>query len=182
MSRFDRILPGLLLPELFSVPFLAARDYENPDLAFIAPDGWHLDDRGEREGRRFILLGACGLDGKKAIPRLLIVIESRKTPLCPFEEFIPRAEQELRDEAAHSPSLTISSLYGETYRHHDTPCAQVSMERRLGDVPVLVDMRLLFDASPMQHLLHTTVTLSAEAEHLRDYIDVFLPSLRFRQG
>lgn len=177
MGRFDRILPGLLLPELYTVPVLAAREYENDYLALTAPEGWHLEDLGEREDARVVLLTPLG-KGSGLETRL----ESRALVGPSSERFLGATEASLLREVRHDPGVTVSRLSREVFSHRETPCAQLSMERSLNGVPVLVNMHLLFNAGWAHTVMRTTVCMGAEPDHIAAYINGLLPSLRFKAG
>ena len=174
MGRFDRILPGLILPELYTVPVLAAREYENGYLALTAPEGWHLEDLGVREEAHGILLTPSGR-GSGLETRL----ESRALNGPSSERFLGSTEVALLREARQDPDVTVTRLSRETFAHRGTSCAQLSLERSLNGVPVLVNMHLLFNAGWAHTIMRTTVCMGTEPDHIAAYINELLPSLRF---
>ena len=174
MSRFDRILSGLLLPELYTVPVLAARDYENGFFSLTAPEGWHIEDEGVKGDAHSVLFTPLGR-GSGLEARL----ESRRMAGPTAERFLDATEAALLREAKRDADVTITRLERERFFHGNTPCSQISMERSLHGVPVIVDMRLLFSAGWSHTILRTTVCMGVEPDQIAAYINGLLPSLRF---
>lgn len=177
MGRFDRILPGLLLPELYTVPVLAAREYENGFLTLTAPEGWHLEDQGLREEAHRILLTPSGRGSG-----LETCLESRALSGPPPERFLGSSEAALLREARRDADVTVTRLSREIFAHRSTPCAQINMERTLNGVPVLVNMHLLFNAGWAHTIMRTTVCIGTDPDHIAAYINALLPSLYFKRG